>query len=283
MTTSQNSPLVLGGHSFISQLGNEPCLSVDGQFRLIEACLNNGITWFDTTYQPERIALGRCLDTLGRRDEATLIAWNFFTEFEAGDEVGGPDYYEAHHIQQMLDELRTDQIDYLVVHAMDDPEENARQEALACEWQSQGKALKLGTWAPPSDILDLYDEENPYSFMVHPRNITTDDADTVFAGAKALGWETLACSPFVRGWELDRIVEGILKIQGGEAHTVRSKTASLLLRYAFFQPDVDRLIVAMRDVAWVAENVESIGAGPLADEELSWLTSQCAYMVQKGP
>ena len=52
-------PLVLGGHSFIQQLGNDPGLSEADQTRLVESCLNRGIRWFDTTYQPERIALGR--------------------------------------------------------------------------------------------------------------------------------------------------------------------------------------------------------------------------------
>jgi aryl-alcohol dehydrogenase-like predicted oxidoreductase len=54
-------PLILGGHSFISQLGNDPPVSDRDQHRIAESCLDHGIQWFDTTYQPERIALGKVL------------------------------------------------------------------------------------------------------------------------------------------------------------------------------------------------------------------------------
>lgn len=44
--------------------------------------------------------------------------------------------------------------------------------------------------------------------MVRPRNQTTGaEAEAAFAAAKNLGWETLACSPFCRGWELDKWVQ----------------------------------------------------------------------------
>ena len=78
MPNKATVPLVLGGHSFIQQLGNDPAPDVDEQIEIVSTCLDAGITWFDTTYQPERVALGTVLKALGRRDEATIIAWNFF-------------------------------------------------------------------------------------------------------------------------------------------------------------------------------------------------------------
>jgi aryl-alcohol dehydrogenase-like predicted oxidoreductase len=41
--------------------------------RLVETCLDSGITVFDTTYQGERLALGQALHAVGRRHEATII------------------------------------------------------------------------------------------------------------------------------------------------------------------------------------------------------------------
>ena len=40
-------PLVLGGHSFIRQLGNDPALNAGQCAELVAACLDCGITWFD--------------------------------------------------------------------------------------------------------------------------------------------------------------------------------------------------------------------------------------------
>ena len=120
-------PLILGGHSFIAQLGNDRPASAEDQQRIVEACLNHGIRWFDTTYQPERVALGKVFDALGRRDEATILAWNFFKDFSPSDPVGQADYYRPEHIETLLEELRTPYVDCLVMVPLDDPEENQRQ------------------------------------------------------------------------------------------------------------------------------------------------------------
>ena len=80
-------PLVLGGHSFISQLGNDLPASDQERYAIVESCLDCGIRWFDTTYQPERIALGRVLRGLGRRHEASILAWNFFSDFLPSEQL----------------------------------------------------------------------------------------------------------------------------------------------------------------------------------------------------
>lgn len=265
-----SSPLILGGHSFIQQLGNDPQPSEATQLVIVAACLDQGITWFDTTYQPERLALGKALARLGRRAEVTIIAWNFFVDFDNNGEVGGPDYYQPHHIEQMLAQLQTNWIDCLVVHDLTDPDENQRQLALAQEWQAQGLVKRLGTWYPPENA-DQVLAGSPFSFMVHPNNITTSQAAPVFAACKRLGWENFACSPFVRGWELDKLAQRLTQTHGGETCTVRGQVADILLRYSLFQPDVDRLIVAIRNPEWVTRNIQSIAKGPVTAAELTWL------------
>jgi hypothetical protein len=64
--------------------------------------------WIDPTYYQERVALGRVLRHLGRRDEAPILAWNFFQA--AGRENGSrrPDAVSApDHLDVMLAELQT--------------------------------------------------------------------------------------------------------------------------------------------------------------------------------
>ena len=109
---------------------------------------------------------------------------------------------------------------------------------------------RLGTWMPPLSS----PQPGPYTFVVAPCNVTcADDATPRFAAYKALGWETLATSPFVRGWELDK------RAQGKDKATV----ADEMLRFAAFFPNVDRLIVAMRRPDWVGINCVSIARGPI--------------------
>ncbi|PYL17586.1 MAG: hypothetical protein DMF41_13680 [Verrucomicrobia bacterium] len=95
-------PLILGGHSFISQLGNDPSVSERDQCGIVESCLDHSIRWFDTTYQPERIALGNVLHSLGRRNEATIMSLNFFTDFSPQDQPTRPEYYRPNHIDLIL-------------------------------------------------------------------------------------------------------------------------------------------------------------------------------------
>ena len=57
--------LILGGHTFISQLGSDPALSSEQQTAIVAECLAQGITTFDTTYLPERVAPGKMLHQLG--------------------------------------------------------------------------------------------------------------------------------------------------------------------------------------------------------------------------
>jgi len=82
-----------------------------------------------------------------------------------------------------------------------------------------------------------------------------------------------ACTPFGRGWTLERIVE-----QEGRAGDAdfRAHVADLMLRYSLFSPEVDRLIVAMRKPEWVGPNAESARRGPLSDEERVWLLERAA-------
>ena len=269
-------PLVLGGHSFIGQLGNEPRPSEDTQCAIVEACLDNGIYWFDTTHRPERVALGKALHKLGRRDEAIIIAWNFFDDVGVGpeDRLDGAAPYQRHHIAQMMGQLQTTLIDCLVVHPVAGGEAvNAAQLELALEWQKDGYVGMLGTWEPGEDALERFGMENPYDFMVRPLNVATPTAGPAFAAAKRLGWHTLAASPFVRGWHLDSLVAAARMSWRGSESDLRRRLADHMLRYSLFHPNVDRVITAMRRVEWVTANVESVRRGPLTTSERQWLDS----------
>jgi aryl-alcohol dehydrogenase-like predicted oxidoreductase len=260
-------PLILGGHSFIGQLGNDPPVSDRDQYRIVDSCLDHGVRWFDTTYQPERIALGNALHALGRRNEATILAWNFFTDFSPDDPVGKPEYYQPHHIDVILEQLQTDYIDCLVAISLNDPEQNQRQEELLTEWRGKGYVRSLGLWIQDSANIEQFRHDNPFRFAIRPFNITTDEAAPIFAACKMSGWETLATSPFLRGWELDRMIAAAVARGYGDAETLRPIVADLMLRYSLFQRNIDRVIIGMRKIEWIKRNVESVSKGQLTANE----------------
>lgn len=264
-------PLVLGGHSFISQLGNDLPASDQERYAIVKSCLDCGIRWFDTTYQPERIALGRVLHGLGRRHEASILAWNFFSDFLPSERVGQPEYYRPGHIDIVLEQLRTDYVDCLVLMPLDDEDENELQEELAMEWRRKGYVRSLGLWVEDLTDIDRYQYDNPFRFAIRPFNVRTVDAAPMLATCKKVGFETLATSPFFRGWELERLIAEASARGYGDPKVLSSALADLMLRFSLFQPDVDRVIIGMRKVEWVLRNVESVSRGPLTAEEIIWL------------
>ena len=264
-------PLVLGGHSFIHQLSTDPPASEREQRAIVESCLAHGIRWFDTTYQPERIALGRTLQSLGRRHEVTILAWNFFRDFGPEDPVGEPEQLRPEHLEIMLEQLRTTWIDCLVLVPRSDPEQNQRQEELAIGWQKQGHVRSLGRWVTHQPIPERAENGDVVRFALQPCNLTMRRAAAFFAAYKKLGWNTVATSPFLRGWELEKMLAGAAARGYGAPAELRSRLADAMLRFALFHPGVDRLVVAMRKVEWVRRNVESAARGPLTAEEHRWL------------
>jgi aryl-alcohol dehydrogenase-like predicted oxidoreductase len=274
-------PLIFGGHSFISQLGNDPPVSEADQRRIVECCLQCGIRWFDTTYQPERVALGNMLHTLGSRNQATIMAWNFFKDFSADDQPTGPERYQPHHIDMILEQLHTDYVDCLVIIPSNDAQENRRQVQLLIEWRRKGYVRFLGLWIQDAQTIERFRNDNPFRFAIRPFNVATPEAAPIFAACKVVGWKTIATSPFRRGWELDNIVAAGVARGYGDAQSLRPMVADLMLRFALFQRDIDRVIVGMRKIEWIERNLESVSKGPLTAQEHRWLRNLRALTTKK--
>lgn len=264
------SPLILGGHSFIAQLGNEPKPSDSEIDAIVATCLDAGIVRFDTTYRPERIALGASLARLGRRREARVIVWNFFENFGDGAPVGGASAYRPEHLEEILDDLQTDTVDELVVHRIGDDRADAVQEELALSWKEAGVVGRLGIWAPGLESAN-WPHRAIYDFAVEPHNLFTQSATEKIACYARNGWEVYACSPYVRGWQMDKLISVARQEHGMPESTARPQIADLLLRYALFAPEIDALIVAMRRPDWVHQNMASVTRGPLTEAERLWL------------
>lgn len=250
-----STKLGLGGHSFIAQLGNDPPASFEEQCAIVSACLDAGITWIDTTYFQERVALGRILKRLGRRDETQIMAWNFFREPGKETELTGFTPFEPHHLEIMLEELQTDRIDLLVIHVHGDPERRLAELELARQWVNQGRVRQVALGMAQRKHLDQLQPGHPVTHVLTPYNAFHREAAETFARARELGLHTMALSPFVRGWKLDEIGED------------RATAAGLLLRWVTAQDCVDHVIVSMRQQDWVAQNLAAERQGPLTIAE----------------
>lgn len=262
--------LILGGHSFISQLGNDPRPTEAQTDALVAACLDGGITGFDTTYRPERIALGASLGRLKRRAEAQIIVWNFFETFDDGEPVGGARAYESADLDAILADLQTDWVDELVVHRVGDALADEKQESLAQSWKEAGRVGRLGTWAPGKES-QFWPRRALFDFVVEPHNLFTSQSAEKLEIYAQNGWEITAASPFVRGWQMEKLAAIAGRDFGLDAENARAKVADHLLRYSLFSPHVSRLIVAMRRETWVTKNLESAARGPLDEAEIDWL------------
>jgi aryl-alcohol dehydrogenase-like predicted oxidoreductase len=255
MADSDGVRLGLGGHSFIEQLGNDPRASFEEQCALVAECLDNGVTLIDTTYYQERVALGEVLRTLGRRDEAHIMAWNFFKEPGREDDLVPYTPYEPQHLGTMLDELQTDRVDILVIHAHADAQRLAGEMELARGWRDEGKVGTVALGMAELQHLEALPPGHPIEHVLAPYNAFNRGAEGLFRRAGDAGMQRIALSPFIRGWKLDEI--------GGERRVVSDH----LLRWVASQPVVDRVIVSMRKAEYVRRNLAAVAKGPLTPEE----------------
>ncbi|MBM7565870.1 aldo/keto reductase [Paenibacillus sacheonensis] len=252
---SKESKLGLGGHSFIEELGNDPHASFEEQCAIVADCLDNCIALIDTTYYQERVALGHVLKRLGRRDEAKIMAWNFFKQPGREHELVDYTPYEPQHIDLMLEELQTDAIDLLVIHAHDDTAKLLKELVLTQDWVQAGKVKRVALGMARLGHLRQLPAAHPVSAVLAPYNAFHPDAKELFETARSLGMDAIALSPFVRGWKLDEI--------GAD----KDAAAAILLRWVAAEPLVDHVVVSMRKAEWVHANLRAVGEGPLTEAE----------------
>jgi len=279
---STPSRLIVGGHSFIAELGNDPVIDFDRQLEIVNTCIDAGITGFDTTYEPERIAVGRVLKELKRRDQAQIMAWNFFNDPGTGQHIVAPRPFMPHDLDTLLEQFNTTYIDLLVVHPVHNDADHARQTEVAQSWLAAGHVRALGTWVPGTwvpgtDLQSRFGARTPYTFMVAPRNVA-QPGTAVFQAGKALGWRTLATSPFGRGWLLDKLFAVAAVAHPGASDALRLRLADAMLRFSLHGPAVDHVIVGIRKREWIFKNLESIQRGPLSDKEVQWLLELLAQV-----
>ena len=186
------------------------------------------------------------------------MIWNFFRQPGKEDDLVPYTPYEPRHLDMMLEELQTDCIDTLVVHADDDADDadgQRRELELAWDWMESGRVGSVALGMAKARHLDVLPEGHPVGCVLTPYNAFAREAADAFAVAKAQGMEKIALSPFIRGWKLEDIGEDPAEVSG------------ILLRWVASQGLVDQVIVSMRKSRWVQANLDALARGPLTEEE----------------
>jgi len=146
---------------------------------------------------------GKVLHSLDRRSEATILAWNFFTDFTP-DDRWRPGLLHPAHIDTILEQLQTPYVDCLVMVPSDHTEQNQQQQELLLDWQRRGYVRSLGLWISDPAIIEGYRSGNPFDTRSDLQH-RDSRGPAVFAACKLAGWRR---SPrrHSSGMELDRIV-----------------------------------------------------------------------------
>jgi aryl-alcohol dehydrogenase-like predicted oxidoreductase len=144
-----------------------------------------------------------------------------------------------------------------VTHRTDEDASLHRQIELAQSWQSAGLVREIGLGMARLEDLPRLPSGHPITHVLSPYNAFNTGAATLFREARARGLRTVAMSPFVRGWNLEKIGAGADK----------ADAAALLLRWVTSQEIVDTVFVSMRRAEWVRANREAERQGALTDAE----------------
>ena len=274
--------LILGGHTFLEELGNDPAASPDEQIAVVSACLKGGIRVVDTTYAVERRGLRTVLRTVEDPGIRPII-WNFFDHPEMEGSLPGPDPWTEDRFEQALAEVGFTEAPFVVVHPVGEAVADRTQIEVVRRLRDEGRITHLGFWVNLDTdskqreraLLQwkwLLELENLWRFVVTPWNVTTyrENAE-ILKVAKAQGWTTLGTSPFVRGWELERRAVRVAGIRQIDLSAAIAQVADHMLRFAAFSPGVDHVVNAIRARRHVRPNLESILQGPLAPNEREWI------------
>ncbi|MEZ5276651.1 MAG: hypothetical protein R3F07_09745 [Opitutaceae bacterium] len=274
--------LILGGHTFLEELGNDPAASPDEQIAVVSACLEGGVRVVDTTYAVERRGLRTVLMAIDDPGIRPVI-WNFFDHPEMDGNLPGPDPWTDERFEQALVELGLTEAPFVVVHAVGDAVADRAQIEVVRRLREEGRITHLGFWAnldadskQGREALLQWDRflevENLWRFVVTPWNVMTyrENAE-ILKVAKAQGWTTLGTSPFVRGWELERRAVRVAGIRQIGLSAAVAQVADHMLRFSAFSPGVDHVVNAIRARRHVRPNLESIRQGPLAPNEREWI------------
>ncbi len=251
-------------------------VDLDKTEREILSAIEAGVNYFDTAYiyPGSEAALGAILERNGLRDKvniATKLPHYLIKTRESLDKYFGEE----------LRRLRTDHVDYYLMHMLTDDKTWERLKALGIEeWLSEKKASgairQVGfSYHGNSDVfcrlVDAYD----WDFCQIQYNYLDEHSQAGRTGlqyAAAKGLMVVIMEPLRGGRLVNNLPAGAKKLFA--AHPSRRSAAEWGLRWLWDQREVTCVLSGMNSLEMVAENVriaDSARAGELTDEDRALL------------
>ena len=223
----------------------------------IMAAFRGGVNYFDTAYiyPGSESALGQILEKNGIRDQvyiATKLPHYLIKTTDALDKL----------FDEQLRRLRTDHVDYYLMHMLPDTGAWSRLKALGiAEWLQQKKASGTirqigfsyhGNAEVFCELVDAYD----WDFCQIQYNYMDENSQAGRKGlryASAKGLAVIIMEPLRGGKLVKRLPAGALKIF--HEYKVKNTPAQGAFRWLWNQPEVTVVLSGMNSAAMVQENI----------------------------
>ena len=239
--------------------------------------IENGINYFDTAYvyPGSEAALGKILDENGVRDKVNIATKLPHYLVKEADDV-------QRYFEKELDRLRTDHIDYYLMHMLPDAAvwkdlcENKHVDEWIEEKKRNGEIGKIGFSYHGGteafiELLDAY----PWEFCQIQYNYMDENSQAGREGLKyaaAKGIPVIIMEPLRGGrlaTKLPRKADNMIA-----KHYPRKSPAEWALKWLWDQPEVSVILSGMNSMEMLDENIRianETGAFSMTDEEHEFL------------
>ena len=243
--------------------------------REIVAAIQGGVNYFDTAYvyPGSEAALGQILDETGLRDRvyiATKLPHYLIRSREKLESL----------FQEQLKRLRTDHIDYYLMHMLTDVDTWNRLLALGvgdwlAEKQQSGQIRQVGfSYHGNTDTFCRLVDAYPWDFCQIQYNYMDEHSQAGRRGlhyAHEKGLPVIIMEPLRGGRLVTRLPQEALDLFAG--HSRQHTPAQWALRWLWDQPEVTCVLSGMNSMDMVLDNVNtaataSAGALTAADQEM---------------
>jgi aryl-alcohol dehydrogenase-like predicted oxidoreductase len=276
----QVSEIGLGGHEF-----RRRSLVSGGRFTqldpdrpaIVDAALQAGVNYFDTTFTEEAQSLGAALQAVGAKREEIIISGMSIDMLKRLEHVEPAKWSEftENEVTERLQLLHTDYLDIFMICAMEAGYTTERLEGALEGLQrvkEKGLIRHVGASCHEPDLLaTVIRERDPFAMAMTPFNYTKGPCTALMNAVRERDVGFVAFKPFVwfeYGVPFLSICRRII-----ESHGIRGATAAqMALRWILQFPEVATVIPAANSREELIENVAAFNVD-LADVDTALLES----------
>ena len=277
------SILGFGCMRFQQKLGK---VDIDEAVKEVTLAYNRGVNYFDTayTYPGNEAAVGEILERIGIREQvniATKLPHYLIRNLETADKL----------LAEELRRLRTDYVDYYLMHMLNDVDTWQRLKDMGIEqWIAEKKASGVirqigfsyhGNSETFCRLVDAYD----WDFCQIQYNYLDEHSQAGRRGlhhAHAKGIPVIIMEPLRGGKLVNQLPDSAKKIF--DSYPIKRTPAQWAFRWLWNQPEVTVVLSGMNSMEMVEENLrtaESVRIGEMGPEEDAMLRKVVSVIQER--